>query len=222
MHHIYAAGLVILVLMLLSLYARSKLQDIEKAIVPPRSFGVVAFFELFMDVVIGMMKGVLGPAYKRYVPMIGTCGLFILFSNFLGLIPGMAPPTDNLNTTAAAGLVIFLWFNFHGLRDQGIHHITHILNPIGTWWGWFLAPLLGVIEIISVSVRPLSLALRLAGNMIGDHTVLFLFAGMFPLLLPLPFYLLGTLVCLIQTAVFCILSTVYIALHTHGDEEAHH
>lgn len=220
-NHVYAGAFVVLLLMALSLYARSKLKDVEKAIIPPREFGVVAFFELVMDVIIGMMKGILGPHYKRYVPMIGTCALFILFSNLLGLVPGMAPPTDNLNTNAAAAVVVFIWFNYHGLREQGIHHITHILNPIGEWWGWFLAPLLGGIEIISIIVRPVALALRLAGNMIGDHTVLFIFAGFFPLLLPLPFYALGALVSIIQTAVFCILSTLYIALHTHGEEEAH-
>jgi F-type H+-transporting ATPase subunit a len=220
-HHIYAAGLVILVLMLLSLYARAKLADVEKAIIPPTRFGVVAFFELTMDVIVGMMKGVIGADYKRYVPMIFTLSLFVLFSNLLGLIPGMVPPTDNLNTTLAPAMVVFIWFNFHGLRDQGFGHITHILNPIGEWWGWFLAPLLGVIEIISVCVRPIALALRLAGNMTGDHTVLFIFAGFLPLLLPLPFYGLGLLVCLIQTAVFCILSSVYIALHVHEADEHH-
>lgn len=220
-HHIYAAGLVILVLVLMSLYARSKLKDVEKALIPPRSFGVVAFFELITDVLIGMMRGVLGPSYKRYVPMIGTLALFILFSNLLGLVPGSAPPTDNLNTNAACALVVFIWFNYHGFRDQGFHHITHILNPVGEWWGWFLAPLLGVIELIGLIVRPIALALRLAGNMIGDHTVLFIFAGFMPLVLPLPFYALGALVSVIQAAVFCILSTVYVALHTHGEEEAH-
>jgi F-type H+-transporting ATPase subunit a len=219
--HLYGAWLVAFVLVLLSLYARMKLSDVEKAIIPPRKLGVLAFFELTLDVVVGMMQGVLGPTYKRYVPMIFTLALYILFSNLLGLIPGMVPPTDNLNTNLAPAVVVFLWFNYHGLRDQGFHHITHILNPVGEWWGWFLAPLLGLIEIISLIVRPVALGLRLAGNMIGDHTVLFIFAGFLPLLLPLPFYALGTLVCLIQAAVFCILSTVYIALHVHVDEAAH-
>ena len=217
-HHIYAGAVVVLFLMLLSLWAWTKTRDVEAALIPPRSFGIVAFFELMLDLIMGMMKGVIGEDYKRYVPMIGTLGLFILCSNLLGLVPGMAPPTDNLNTSAACAIVVFVWFNFHGLRDQGIHHITHVLNPIGEWWGWFLTPLLGVIEVLGLFVRPVALALRLAGNMIGDHKVLFAFAGIFPFLLPLPFYALGLMVCVIQAAVFCILSTVYIGLHT-GDAD---
>lgn len=216
--HLYGAWLVAIVLVLLSLYARFRLRDVEKAIIPPSKFGVVAFFELGLDIIVGMMRGVLGDQYKRYVPMIFTLALFILFSNLLGLVPGFVPPTDNLNTNLAPAIVVFVWFNYHGLRDQGFGHITHLLNPVGEPWGWILTPLLGPIEIISLLVRPIALGLRLAGNMIGDHTVLFIFAGFLPLLLPLPFYALGLLVCLIQAAVFCILSTVYIALHVHGDE----
>ena len=220
-HHIYAAAIVILLLLAMSLWARAKISNIEEAIIPPSSFGVVAFIELFLDALMGMMKGVIGSDYKRYVPMIATLGVYILFSNLIGLVPGMAPPTDNLNTTAACALVVFVWFNWHGLRSEGINHIIHLLNPIGEPWGWLLTPLLGPIEIISLCVRPVALALRLAGNMIGDHKVLFAFAGFLPLILPLPFYALGTLVCVIQAAVFCILSTVYIGLHVHDEHEAH-
>lgn len=219
-HHVFAAILVVLVLAVMSLYARAKVRDVEKAIIPPSRFGVVAFFELILDAVMGMMQGVLGDGYKRYVPLIGTLALFILFSNLLGLVPGFVPPTDNLNTTFACALVVFVYFNYHGLRVHGVHHLLHIMNPVGAWWGWFLAPLLFPVEVISLIVRPISLALRLAGNMIGDHKVLFAFAGLMPLLVPLPFYALGLLVALIQTAVFCILSTVYIALHTAETE--HH
>ena len=100
-----------------------------------------------------------GEGCRIDVPMIGTCALFILFSNVLGLVPGMAPPTDNLNTNAAAAFVVFIWFNFHGLRDQGFHHITHILNPVGEWWGWFLAPLLGILFVLTCAFLALGAAL---------------------------------------------------------------
>jgi F-type H+-transporting ATPase subunit a len=75
------------------------------------------------------------------------------------------------------------------------------------------------VELIGLVVRPFSLGVRLAGNMIGDHKVLFAFSGVLPFLLPLPFYLLGLLVCIIQTIVFCLLTCVYISLHTQ--EESH-
>lgn len=220
-HHIYAAVLVSIILMVMALMARGRIQDTENAIVPPRQFGVVAFFELFLEALLGLMQQIIGPSYKRYVPVIGTLGLFILVSNLLGLIPGFLPPTNNLNTTLACGLIVFLYFNYHALRVNGVHHITHILNPIGQPWGWFLSPLLGAIEIFSVLLRPVTLAIRLAANMIGDHAVLLAFAGLVPLLVPLPFYVLGLLVCLIQTAVFVILSCVYIGLHAAEHEAGH-
>ena len=221
-HHIFAALLVLIILFVGSTIAKMRIADLEKAIIPPSKLGVVAFFELFLEIVFGLMEQIIGPTYKRYVPLIGTLGLFIFCSNLLGLIPGMLPPTDNLNTTFACGIIVFIYFNLHGLRAHGIQHLLHMANPVGTWWGWFLMPLLLPVELISVCVRPVTLGLRLAANMVGDHAVLLAFAGIFPLFLPLPFYALGLLVCLIQTAVFVILSCVYIALHTAEAEEGHH
>ncbi len=220
-HHIYAALITMLILMVTSLIARSTFANVDKALIPPRTFGLVAGFELLAETLIGLMASIIGPSYKRYVPVIGTLGLFIFVSNLMGLIPGYRPATDNFNTSFACGLIVFLYFNLHGFRVHGIGHITHLLNPVGTWWGWFLAPLLGLIEIVGLFVRPITLGVRLAANMIGDHAVLFAFAGIIPLIIPLPFYVLGLLVCVIQTAVFVILACVYISLHAN-EEEAHH
>lgn len=219
-HHIYAAALVALFLLVLSFIARGRLKSVEDALIPSPKLTITNVLELIMETVLGFMKDIIGTDYKRHVPLIGTLALYILFSNLLGLIPGFVPPTDNLNTTLAAGIVVFVWFNINGLRAEGIHHITHLANPVGTWWGWFLAPLMFPIEVIGLVVRPFSLGIRLAANMIGDHAVLFAFAAIFPLFLPLPFYILGTLVCLIQTTVFVLLSCVYISLH--APEDAHH
>ena len=104
----------------------------------------------------------------------------------MGLVPGFVPPTDNLNTTFACALVVFLWFNYYGLKVHGIGHITHLLNPLGTKAGWFFFWFFGPVEILGLLVRPVTLAVRLACNMIGDHAILFAFAGIFPLLLPIP------------------------------------
>lgn len=217
--HILAGLLVLTILVVMSLIARAKLRDMESVIVPSRKLTVLNFFEIVVQLLMNLMKDVIGKDYKRHVPLVGTLALFILLSNLLGLIPGFTPPTDNLNTTLACGLVVFIYFNLQGLRVHGIGHITHLANPIGEWWGWFLAPLLFPIELVGLLVRPFSLAIRLAGNMIGDHKVVFAFAGVLPFLLPLPFMLLGLLVSIIQTAVFCILTCVYIALHS---QEASH
>ncbi len=218
-HHIFAALIVFLILVSFSLLAKNSLKNMDKMVVPSPKITILNLFELLVTALSSFMKDVIGHDYKRHVPLVGTLALFILVSNLLGLVPGFIPPTDNLNTTIACGLVVFGYFNYQGLRVNGFHHITHLANPLGVWWGWFLAPLLFPIEVVGLIVRPLSLGIRLAGNMIGDHKVLMAFAGIMPFLLPLPFYLLGFLVCIIQTIVFCLLTCVYISLHTQ--EEAH-
>lgn len=219
MHHIFAAVMVVIILGIISLLASRRLKNLEQAIIPSPHITMVNLLEVLMSVVMSLMKDIIGKDYKRHVPMVGTLALFILCSNLLGLVPGFVPPTDNLNTTIGCGLVVFFYFNFHGLRVHGLHHITHLANPLGAWWGWFLSPLLFPVELIGLCVRPLSLGIRLAGNMIGDHKVVLAFAGVLPFLLPLPFYLLSLLVCVIQTIVFCLLTCVYISLHTQ--EESH-
>ncbi|MBH1988513.1 MAG: F0F1 ATP synthase subunit A [Myxococcaceae bacterium] len=213
-NHIIAALLVVLTLGILSFFSYQRLKNWEDYLVPSPRWSVLNFFEVILEACLGLMRDTIGPDYKRHVPLIGSLGLFILFSNWVGLFPGFSPPTDSLNTTLACGLVVFVYFNLQGIRVHGMGHFTHLANPIGEWWGWFLMPLLLPIEVISLCVRPFSLAIRLAGNMIGDHKVLFAFAGVMPFLLPLPFFALGFLVSVIQAAVFCILSCVYISLHT--------
>ncbi len=218
-HHLVAGVLVILTLVVLSLMARARLRNLEEAVIPSPKFNLLNFFEMILQVVMNLMRDVIGDDYKRHVPFVGSLALFILFSNLLGLVPGFIPPTDNLNTTLACGLVVFIYFNVQGFKAHGIGHITHLANPIGEWWGWFLAPLLFPIEAIGLLVRPFSLGVRLAGNMIGDHRVLLAFAGLVPFVVPLPFFALGLLVAVIQTVVFCLLTCVYISLHT---QEASH
>jgi F-type H+-transporting ATPase subunit a len=217
MHHVFASALVFLILLSIAIISRKRLKNLEASLVPSPKITLVNLLEVMMGVVMSLMKDIIGKDYQRYVPMVGTLALYILVSNLLGLVPGFIPPTDNLNTTIGCGLIVFLYFNFHGLRVHGLSHITHLANPLGAWWGWFLSPLLFPVEVIGLLVRPLSLGIRLAGNMIGDHKVLLAFAGVLPLLLPLPFYLLGLLVCVIQTVVFCLLTCVYISLHTQED-----
>jgi len=218
-HHVFSTALVVFLILVMSFTVRGHFGDTDKAVIPPSRFGVAAFFELLVEMLLGMMTNIIGKDARRYFPLIGSLALYILVSNLLGLIPGFAPPTDNLNTTAGCGLLVFLYYNYQGFRVNGIGHLVHMANPVGAWWGWFLAPLMFPVELIGHLARPLSLSLRLMGNMIGDHAVIFAFAGLVPILLPVPFYLLGFLVCLIQTAVFCILATVYIGLAV---QKAHH
>ena len=223
--HVFAALLVMLVVFFLSMRARAQLNaSPEGGIVPDDKISIRNIFELVLEALYNQMKTVIGDDAARYFPVIGTLALYIFFCNVLGLVPGFLPPTDNWNTTFSCAAFVFFYYNYHGLRVNGIQHIVHLANPIGETWGWLLSPLMFPIEIISHLARPFSLGVRLATNMVGDHAVLAAFLGLVPVLLPIPFLALGLLVCTIQTFVFVLLSIIYIALAVedahHGDE--HH
>lgn len=218
--HVLASILVCLVIFLVSLsLKRSLKQQGEGALIPLPKVTLQNLIETALEYLYLQMHSIIGKEASRYFPVISALALFIFFSNALGLIPGFTPPTDNWNTTLACGLFVFLYYNAHGLRAHGLGHIAHMANPAGTWWGWFLAPLLFPIELVSHIARPASLAIRLAANMVGDHAVVTAFLGLVPILVPLPFMALGLMVCVVQTLVFVLLTTVYISLSVSGDDE---
>ena len=178
----------------------------DAGLVPPPKLGMRNLFEVLADTVLGLMAGVMGEkAAKRYLPLVGTLFMFILFSNLLGLIPGFLPPTDTLKTNLALSISVFLISHAVGVREHGLKYFKHFLGPI--WWlAWLMLP----IEIVSHIARPVSLAMRLMGNIVGDHTLVLVFFGIAPFLLPLPFMVMGVLVCVVQAVVFSLLATVYI------------
>jgi F-type H+-transporting ATPase subunit a len=178
----------------------------DAGLVPPPKLGMRNVFEVLADTVLGLMAGVIGEkAAKKYLPLVGTLFLFILFSNLLGLIPGFLPPTSTLKTNLAMSVLVFLLSHVFGVREHGLKYFKHFLGPI-----WWLAPLMLPIELISHIARPVSLAMRLMGNIVGDHTLVLVFFGIAPFLLPLPFMVMGVLVCVVQAVVFSLLATVYI------------
>jgi F-type H+-transporting ATPase subunit a len=132
----------------------------------------------------------------------------------LALVPGAPVPTTHLGVTLGCALVVFILFNIYGLKENGWAYIKHLAGP-----AWYLAPLMFVIETISLLVRPLTLAIRLMLNMAVDHLIVGIFAGLVAVLVPLPFMLLGVLVLIVQTLVFTMLTCVYIGLAT--EHEAH-
>ncbi|HKE16427.1 MAG TPA: F0F1 ATP synthase subunit A [Kofleriaceae bacterium] len=182
-------------------------------VLPARRFGFRAFFEMIADATYGTSVQIMGEKNaRRYLPLIGGLAMFILFSNLLALIPGTGVPTTTLKTNVALALVVFAMTHVYGVRENGLAYFKHFLGPV-LW----LAPLMVVIEIISHLARPVSLSLRLMGNMVADHKVVFTFFTLFPLLLPVPFLFLGLLVAFVQTFVFCVLTMIYIALATAHD-----
>jgi len=145
-------------------------------------------------------------AADRYLPLIGAFTFFIFLSNFSGMFFFLSVPTSNTNTTFALAFLSFFFYNYVGIRHHGFGYVKQFLGPI-----WWLTPLFVVIELVSHNARWLSLGLRLFGNMFGEHTVAGVFNNLTPLLVPLPLMALGLFAAVIQTFIFIILTTVYIA-----------
>jgi F-type H+-transporting ATPase subunit a len=219
--HIYAALLVLGLIVVVSVITDTSIRDARGDLVPPAKLTVRNFVELLVGTCYRMMSDIMGSAKARhFLPLIGTCAFFILFSNALGLVPGFTPPTSNFNTTLACGLVIFVVTHLYGLKTNGLNHIKHFFGPrIGVVW-LPLMLLMFLIEMISHIARPLSLGIRLMANMTADHLVLTIFLGLVPFLIPLPMYVLGAVVVVVQTLVFSLLSTVYIGMAV--EESDHH
>ena len=201
------------ILLVLTFLARQALKKSRNPLVPEGGLSIKAFFENFVSVITSLSDLVVGAQGRKFVPFFSTLFLFIWLNNLLGLVPGMGAATGNVNTTLALGAFSFFVYNIYGFKEHGLSYLKQLMGPV-----LFLAPLMFVIELISHLVRPLSLGLRLYGNMVGDHTVLAIFLDMAPVIIPVIFYFLGFFVCTMQAFIFTILSMVYISIalsHEH-------
>ncbi len=212
-NHLVTAVLVAALLVVCGVAATALAKAAGDTTIPEGHLSFRNFFEIVAEKLYGLCGTVMGEhAAEAYFPVIGTLFMFIFTCNLIGLIPGFLPPTDNINVTLAAGLFVFIYYNFHGIKANGIGYLKHFLGPV-----WYLAPLMLVIELVSHVFRPISLALRLRGNMMGDHAVLGVFLSLVPYVVPVIFYALGVFVAVVQAFVFCLLTMVYINLSTAHD-----
>ncbi len=216
--HTATSLIVLAIIVFFVLRAHGQRAAANDSAVPDDSLTFRNLAELLVEGVIGMAEGVLGHNARKYIPLYGSFFIFILVSNLMGLIPGFSPPTTNFNVTLALGLLSFTAYNVFGFKEQGIGYLKHFVGPM-LW----LAPLMIPLELISNFVRPFSLALRLLGNMTGDHTVLEIFTDLTKVGIPVIFYGLGTFVSFVQAFVFTLLSMVYVSLAVahHGDDHHH-
>ncbi|HSC87235.1 MAG TPA: F0F1 ATP synthase subunit A [Polyangiaceae bacterium] len=211
---LFASLFVMLLAVLFGLGVRRSIHG-EQAVIPEESLTLRTFAEAFLEYFYELAKSVMdAERAKKYFPIIGTAAIFIFFSNAMALIPGAPVATSNLSVTAGCGLVVFVLFNLYGLKEQGFGYIKHLMGP-----AWYLAWLIFPVEIISLCVRPITLAIRLMLNMAVDHLILSIFLGLVAVLVPLPIMILGCLVVLVQTLVFTLLTCIYIGLAT--EHEAH-
>jgi len=214
------AVLVSLILLVLFFLGSRSLRKKVDDIIPDRKFTLLNFMELLVEGCIKLIEDNMGKVGLPFLYIMGSLIIFILFNNLSGLIPGLAPSTSNLNTTLALALTVFFLYQFYGFKVHGFKYLKHFTGPF-LW----LAPLMIPIEIIGHLARPMSLSLRLFGNMMGDHLVLAIFFGLAPLIVPLPIMFLGIFVSVVQTLVFVLLTMAYfsgaIEHEVEEEEEVH-
>ena len=175
------------------------------------------FQQLLELVVTGLrdlLRDIIGHEGDRHLFIIGGFAVFIFLSNIFALFFFLQPPTSNPNTTFGLALCAFVYYNYQGIKAQGIvHYLKHFMGPMP-----ILAPLMIPIEIIGHLARILSLGMRLFGNIFGEHAATGIFMGMLPFVLPWPMMGLGIFGAFLQTFVFIMLTMVYIGGATVVEE----
>jgi F-type H+-transporting ATPase subunit a len=189
---------IVLLLSLLSFLATRSLQ-----VYPGRLQNVM---ETVVDALHSLLDDTMGHQGRKFFPLIATLGIFILTANLIGIIPGFESPTANINTNAAMALVVFFSTHVVGVMNHGFKYFKQFLGPV-----WWLTPLMMPIEIIGHIARPLSLTVRLFGNIMGEDLVLGVVLFLVPFLVPLPVFVLMIFTSLIQTLVFMLLAMMYIS-----------
>jgi len=186
-----------------------RIRRTEEGLLPDGRITVTNLLEMTVETMLKLMGNVMGPERaRRHLPLIAPLFVYLLISNLLGVVPGFYSPTQNINTNLACALVVFFYYNYWGIREQGfVNYFKHMAGPI-IW----LAPLMLAIEVVSHIVRPVSLSVRLLGNIAGDHMVLDIFSGLVPLFLPVVFMGLAIFIAILQAFVFTLLSIIYIQM----------
>ncbi|MDR2081221.1 MAG: F0F1 ATP synthase subunit A [Campylobacteraceae bacterium] len=200
--------IVVVIILALAKAATSSMQ-----LVPSGTQNVM---EAFLEGIVKVASDVVGEEVaKKYLPLAATIAIFVFVSNMIGVIPGFEAPTSNINITLPLALMVFLYYNFEGIRENGfIKYFKHFLGP-----NLFLSPLMFPIEIISHISRIISLSFRLFGNVKGDDLFLMVILSLAPWVLPvLPFFILVFFGAL-QAFIFMILTYVYLAGAVQISEE---
>ena len=195
--HIWYTWLAMAILFTCALLVRSRL-----SLVPG---GLQNIFEVIIGGLEDFVVTNIGEEGRKVYPVLITIFLFILTMNLIGLVPGCDAPTANVNTNSAMALFVFVYYNIIGIKYHGPGYIKHFMGPVAA-----LAPLMLVLEFVSHIARPLSLTLRLFGNIKGEEIVLILLFVLAPVLGTLPMYFLFILAKVIQAFIFFMLTMIYL------------
>lgn len=215
--HVATALLGAVVLVIGAIAGRIALGNGEAAIQPAGRFSLKAVYEMVLEFIVGLTDMVVGEHGRKFVPMFAAIFFYVWINNLIGLFPGLVPTTANMNMTLSVGLFTFCMYNYYGFKEHGFGYLKQFMGPV-----ILLAPLMLVIELTSHFVRPLTLGLRLYGNILADHVVIHVFVEMFEKLwfIPVPtiFYGLGVFVACMQAFVFTMLTMIYVSMaiaHDH-------
>ncbi|MCD6454290.1 MAG: F0F1 ATP synthase subunit A [Candidatus Aminicenantes bacterium] len=165
-----------------------------------------SIFEQFFMFIEGLNREIIGHEGRNYLGIVGTLFLFILTMNYFGLFPGLASPTTNINVPAGMAIFVFLYYNLQGIKK---HKFGYIKQFTGNYL--FIAPIMAPIEFVSHISRPLSLSVRLFGNITAEETLILVLAGLFAPLLPVPLMALALITGALQAYIFAMLTAVYIS-----------
>lgn len=204
---------VLVVTLLLGLAFKASLNKAGSDVTPDGKFSVRTVVEMAMDLVYSIAKDNIGEQWRTFVPLLAGVFMFIVIANLGGLVPGFVPATESINTNLAMGLMIFLVYNFAGFKEHKHHYLKQFAGPMLA-----IAPLMFTIELISHLFRPVSLSLRLMGNIFADHLMLGIFTSTWPhFVIPSALMFFGLLVSLVQSFVFTLLTGIYISLAVSHD-----
>jgi F-type H+-transporting ATPase subunit a len=207
---------IVLVLGILAFFACRK-----KSMIPGR---LQALAELVVGGLDDFVCGIIGPRGRRFTPFIGSLFIYILLMNLSGLIPFMKASTSSWSTTLALALCVFVYVQYTAIKELGfLGYLDHLAGKQrGALAFTLVMPLfMLILHILTELIRPISLSLRLRGNMWGDETLIALLAGFGIKGLPLLLFnmLMGVLTSIVQASVFCLLTTIYFALVLEEHEE---
>jgi len=176
-------------------------------------------FEVGVEMIRGFLGDLVGPGGMKHFPVVATFGILILLSNLTGMLPDMVAPTANFNVTLALAITSFLYYNYVGIRENGLlGHIKHFGGPVPSIIIMFI---LFPIEIISNLARIMSLSVRLFGNIFGEEQLSTAVSSIMQWVLPALLMPLGLLTSVLQTFIFMLLSMVYLGEVSHHSEDHH-
>ncbi len=205
--------LAMLVITLIGLRFNSSIKNSNDNCEPDGRFNLRTLVEMIFDFVYDLAKDIIGEKnFRNYLPLLTGLFLFIFICNLSGLVPGFPPATENFSTNLALAGCVFVLYNYEGVKEHGKNYIHQFIGPI-----WWMIPLMVIIEVVAHLARPVSLGLRLYGNIFGDHLVLSVFTGLTYFIVPAFLLFFGLLVASLQSFVFTLLSSIYISLAISHD-----